>query len=271
MKPRQKRRAIAHPGKAKIAPITRPNQLQNIDYKGEFRTGDGRWCYPLTLTDTFSRKLLICRAFHAINFDNTRGELEAYFREHGIPDAIRMDNGNPFVISRSLAGLSRLGVWLIKLGVERIRTRPGSPQDNGLHERMHRTLKEETALPPAANLGAQQDRFDHFMAEYNDDRPHASLGGDSPSDHFVPSNRTYPERLQGVEYPGHFETRAIRKDGSFRWHQKLVFVSESLRNERIGLEETEYGIWSVYFGRTLLGIFDEAAGKVYGDRRRTNH
>lgn len=270
VRPRPKRRAVTHPGKPRIEPITRANQLQNIDYKGEFRTGDGRWCYPLTLTDTFSRKLLVCRGFHQITFDNTQRALKAYFREHGIPDAMRMDNGNPFVIARSLAGLSRLGVWLIKVDIERIRTRPGSPQDNGLHERMHRTLKEETALPSAAHLRAQQDRFNHFMTEYNDERPHASLGGDTPSSHFSPSNRPYPERLPVIEYPAHFETRAIRKDGSFRWHQKLVFVSESLGDERIGLEETEYGIWSVYFGRTLLGVFDEAEGKVFGDRRTSN-
>lgn len=222
----------------------------------------------MTLTDTFSRKLLICRGFHEINFENTRRELQAYFREHGIPDAIRMDNGNPFVISRRLAGLSRLGVWLIKLGIERIRTRPGSPQDNGLHERMHRTLKAETAMPPAAHVTAQQDRFDHYKIEYNDDRPHASLGGDTPSAHFTPSNRPYPERLADIEYSGHFETRAIRKDGCFSWHKKLVFVSESLGNERVGLKETEYGIWSVYFRSTLLGIFDEEEGKVFGDRRQ---
>ncbi len=136
--------------------VSEPNQLHNIDFKGQFRTRDAQWCYPLTLTDTFSRSLLVCQGLLRPTYLDTRAALERAFREYGLPDGIRSDNGEPFVSSQSLAGLSRFGVWLIKLGVERIRTRPGSPQDNGLHERMHRTLKEETAIPPAANRSAQQ-------------------------------------------------------------------------------------------------------------------
>ncbi len=264
VKPRRRRRGITHPGKPKIDAITKPNQLFNIDYKGHFRTKDHAWCYPLTMTDTFSRQLLVCQGFLHPTYANTRAALEKCFREYGLPDAIRMDNGLPFVSSQSLAGLSRLGVWLIKLGIERIRTRPGSPQDNGLHERMHRTLKEETALPPAANLRAQQRRFRAFVNEYNKIRPHESLGGATPASQYTKSKCSYPERMPEIEYPGQFEIRAVRTNGTIKWKGEFLFVSEVLHGERVGLEETEYGIWSLYFGSTRLGILDEEEGEIIG-------
>lgn len=261
---RRRRRAITHPGKPKIDPITEPNQLLNIDYKGQFRTKDREWCYPLTLTDTFSRRLMICQGFLGPTHENTRAALEKCFREYGLPEAIRMDNGGPFVSSQSLAGLSRLGVWLIKLGIERVRTRPGSPQDNGLHERMHRTLKEETAMPPAANLRAQQRRFRKFVKEYNELRPHASLGGATPDSRYSRSRRAFPACLPDIEYPGHFEMRSVRSGGTIKWKGEMLFVSEVLHGERVGLEETAYGIWSLYFGSTCLGILDELEGQIVG-------
>lgn len=261
---KRRRRAISHPGKPEIESIVRPNQLQNLDYKGHFRTGDGAWCYPLTLSDTFSRQVLICQGFLEPTYVNTRAALERCFRENGVPEAIRMDNGAPFVCSQSLGGLSRLGVWLIKLDVTQIRTRPASPQDNGLHERMHRTLKEETALPPAANLQAQQKRFDAFLAEYNHERPHKSLQGVPPASRYTKSPRSYPERLPAIEYPGHFETRAVRVEGTIKWKGKALFVSSVLHGERVGLEETAYGIWSIYFGPRLLGILDEHEETILG-------
>lgn len=264
VRPKRRRRAITHPGKPKVEPITRVNQLFNLDYKGHFRTGDHAWCYPLTMTDTFSRHLMLCQGYLEPTYENTRAGLERCFREYGLPDAIRMDNGVPFVSSQSLAGLTRLGVWLIKLGIERIRTRPASPQDNGLHERMHRTLKEETALPPAANLRAQQERFRVFFSEYNEVRPHASLGGATPASHYTKSLRAYPRRMPDIEYPGHFETRAVRKDGTIRWKGGFLFVSGVLHGERVGLEETECGIWLLQFGTTRLGILDEMTGEIIG-------
>lgn len=264
VRPRRRRRRITHPGRPRVGPITAPNQLLNLDYKGHFRTGDGRWCYPLTMTDTFSRSLRLCEGFHEPTYENTRASLEKYFRRHGLPDAIRMDNGSPFVSAQSLGGLSRLGVWLVKLGIERIRTRPGAPQDNGLHERMHRTLKEETALPPARTLRAQQRRFRKFIDEYNQVRPHASLGGATPASVYVPSTRLYPKRLRVMEYPGHVETRSVRTDGTIKWKGELLFVSEVLHGERIGLEETAYGIWSLSFGSVCLGILDEEQRKILG-------
>ncbi len=181
-----------------------------------------------------------------------------------MPDGIRSDNGEPFVSPQSLAGLSRLGVWLIKLGVERIRTRPGSPQDNGLHERMHRTLKEETAIPPAANMAAQQRRFNQFRREYNQERPHRALNGQTPASHYSASTRRMPNRIPAIEYEGHLMVRSVRSNGSIKWKDKKLFVSEVLAGERVGLEETDYGVWSLYFGSTLLGILDEHEGRIWG-------
>lgn len=264
VRPRRRRRAITHPGKPRILPITEPNQLFNLDYKGHFRTGDHRWCYPLTMTDSLSRHLMLCKGFLEPNYENTRAAMELCFREYGLPDAIRMDNGGPFVSSQSLAGLSRLGVWLIKLGIERIRTRPASPQDNGLHERMHRTLKEETAMPPAANLQTQQRRFEEFVKEYNEVRPHESLGGATPASRYAKSRRAYPSRIPSMEYPGHYESRTVRSNGTIKWKGEFLFVSEVLHGERVGLEETSYGIWSIRFGTTLLGILDEHEGSIVG-------
>jgi transposase InsO family protein len=264
VRPRRRRRAITHPGKPRIEPITEPNQLFNLDFKGHFRTGDRRWCYPLTMTDTFSRHLMLCQGFLEPSYENTRAAMEKCFREYGLPDAMRTDNGGPFVSSQSLAGLSRLGVWLIKLGVERIRTRPGSPQDNGLHERMHRTLKEDTAMPPAPNLRAQQRRFRTFFREYNEVRPHESLGGATPASRYSKPKRAYPSRMPDIEYPGYYETRSVQNTGTIKWKGEFLFVSAVLHGERVGLEETAYGIWSLYFGPTILGVLDEHEGRIIG-------
>lgn len=264
VKERKKRRRVTHPGRPAIGPITAPNLLHNIDFKGHFRTRDGKWCYPLTLTDSYSRALLLCEAFLSPTYENTRRALERCFREYGLPSAIRSDNGEPFVSCRSLGGLSRLGVWFAKLGVHRIRTRPGSPQDNATHERMHRTLKEETALPPADSLHDQQQRFDRFRPDYNEQRPHASLAGRTPGSLYVPSSRPFPDRLPRIDYDRHLEVRSVRTDGTIKWKGEYLFVSEVLCGERVGLEETDYGIWSVYFGSIIIGLLDEREGSIRG-------
>ncbi len=264
VKANRRRREITHPGRPRIGVVSEPNQLHNIDFKGQFRTRDAQWCYPLTLTDTFSRSLLVCQGLLRPTYLDTRAALERAFREYGLPDGIRSDNGEPFVSSQSLAGLSRFGVWLIKLGVERIRTRPGSPQDNGLHERMHRTLKEETAIPPAANRSAQQRRFNRFRREYNEERPHRALDGRTPASCYSPSSRQMPNRLPAIEYEGHLMVRKVRPNGTISWRGDHLFLGEALEGEHVGLEETDYGVWSVYFGQTLLGILDEQEGRILG-------
>ncbi|MDX1583106.1 MAG: IS481 family transposase [Thermoanaerobaculia bacterium] len=255
--PRRKRRKIEHPGKPAVGPITSPNELHNVDFKGQFKTLDGKLCYPLTLTDTFSRALLLCEALDSPTLVRTQKALEKVFRETGLPVRIRFDNGPPFASSRSLAGLSRLGVWLTKLGIEIIRTRPGHPQDNAVHERMHRTLKEETALPPSADLRSQQRSFDAFQLEYNQERPHQALGGQTPASLYSPSSRSLPRTIPPMEYPPHFQVRKANEDGRIKWRGQLLFVSESLRKELIGFEETAHGIWRVYFGTLSLGLLDE--------------
>lgn len=261
---RKKRRSTVDPLKPQIGPITYPHQVNNIDFKGQFRTQDGLWCYPLTMTDTFSRTLLLCKALEGPTFKATKAALERCFREHGVPTSLRSDNGEPFVSSRSLGGLSRLGVWLVKLGVIRHRSRLASPQDNAVHERMHRTLKEETALPPARNLREQQKRFDCFVREYNQLRPHQSLDGKTPWSIYAPSPHPFPKRLPTIEYQAHFEVRSVRTDGTIKWKGKHVYLSQSLSGERVGLVETDYQIWTVMFATLTIGILDEREGRILG-------
>ena len=264
VRPRKKRRFTVDPLKPQIGPITYPHQVNNIDFKGQFRTQDGRWCYPLTMTDTFSRTLLLCKALEGPTFEATKAALERCFREHGVPTSLRSDNGEPFVSSRSLGGLSRLGVWLVKLGVIRHRSRLASPQDNAVHERMHRTLKEETALPSARNLREQQKRFDCFVREYNEVRPHQSLDGKTPSSIYAPSPHPFPKRLPTIEYQAHFEVRSVRTDGTIKWKGNHVYLSQPLSGERVGLVETDYQIWTVMFATLTIGILDEREGRILG-------
>ena len=261
---RKRRRPSVDPPKPQIGPITYPHQINNIDFKGHFRTRDGRWCYPLTMTDTFSRSLLLCKALHGPTFADTKAALERCFREHGVPAAMRSDNGEPFISSRSLGGLSRLGVWLVKLGIHRHRSRLASPQDNAVHERMHRTLKEETTSPPARNLREQQKRFNSFTREYNEVRPHQSLDGKTPSSLYAPSPRPFPERLPTIEYERHVQVRSVRTDGTIKWKGEHVYVSQALSGNPIGLVETDTGIWTIMFASVIIGIFDESDGHIVG-------
>lgn len=262
VKKRIKRHPCSAPPRPEVGPIEEPNEVWNIDFMGQFRTGDGSLCYALTTTDTYTRALLLCRAFHHPTYQNTQRELEACFRQYGLPLAIRSDNGEPFVSYRSPAGLSRLGVWLTKLGIRRIRTRPGCPQDNGLHERMHRTLRGATARPAAGSLAAQQRRFNAFVVEYNQTRPHRALDGRTPQSLYTRSPRPFPKALSPIEYPGHYEPRIVRANGQLLWKSKLIFLSEVFASERVGLEEIADGTWRIYFGPILLGLLDERRRKI---------
>ncbi len=166
------------------------------------------------------------------------------------------DNGTPFS-STALAGLSRLSVWWIKLGIQPLRIEPGHPEQNGGHERMHRDLKAETTRPPAAELAAQQRLFDAFREEFNEERPHEALGQRTPAELYEPSPRPYPEHVPEVDYPGHYEVRRVRSGGGIKWQGELLYVSEALIGERVGLEEVDDGIWSLHFASLLLARFDE--------------
>ena len=199
-------------------------------------------------------------------FETTRGLFEAAFREYGLPLAIRTDNGSPFA-SRGIAGLSRLSVWWIKLGIVPERIEPGKPQQNGRHERMHGTLKAETANPPARTLRAQQRAFDRFGKEFNHVRPHEALEMATPASVYVYSSRPYPERLGPVEYPSGLTVRMVQPRGEFYWHRHRVFLGEAFGRERVALEPLDGRYWTVYFGERVLGVFDSHRYLVLSGRQ----
>jgi transposase InsO family protein len=259
---RRPRRRWAHPGAAPLV-TTGANQVWPADFKGQFKTGDRQYCYPLTVTDHFSRALLVCRALPSVESATTRQVFEALFRAVGLPEAIRTDNGGPFA-SPAIHGLSALNVWWMQLGIVHQRIAPASPHENGSHERMHRELKRETARPPAATRRAQQRRFDAFRRRYNDERPHEALGQATPASRWTASSRPYPERPVGPEYPGAMEVRRISRGGTFSWGGRALFLSETLRGEDIGLEEVQDGIWNIVYYRTLLARIDMRTHQLTG-------
>jgi transposase InsO family protein len=259
-----RRRRRPRPGGAVLprTEMARPNAVWTIDFKGQFRTRDGAWCYPLTLMDGCTRYLLACQALAHPRGALVRPALVRAFEEYGIPERIRSDNGAPFASPCALARLSPLAVWWIKLGIVLERSRPGRPADNGRHERMHRTLKRATAHPPAGSRPAQQRRFNVFRTEYNDERPHLALGGLPPAMLYAPSPRRLPAVLPELHYPAHFDQRHVRCDGSMKFHNRAVSVSIVLAGEEVGLEEVADGEWDVYFGPVRLGTCDLRLGRI---------
>jgi len=259
---RSRRSRPKHP-RTPLLDAEAPNQVWTADFKGEFRTRDGRYCYPLTVADAHTRFLLCCDALLSTGTIGAQASFERLFREYGMPKAIRTDNGTPFS-SPALCGLSRLNVWWIKLGIAHQRIQPGKPQENGAHERMHRTLKAETTRPPDLNQIAQQKRFDGFRGEFNVERPHEALGQVPPASLYTASTRTMPPVLPKPEYPGQYEKRSVRHTGAFRFRGREIFLSEVLASEWIGLEEIGDGVWSLYFCDYLLARMDERTFKLRG-------
>ncbi len=243
-----------------FAAVTAPNDLWCIDFKGWFRTRDGQRCDPLTLSDAASRYLIACRAVNPVGAE-VDAVTEAAFREYGVPRALRSDNGPPFA-GNGAGGLSRLAVKWIKLGIRLERIDPGSPQQNGRHERMHGTLKAETARPPADSLVAQQQRFDGFRAIYNHERPHEALGQETPASHYRPGLRQYPERVEEPQYDATQAVRRVRSNGEIRWGGDLIFLSETLIGEPVGVAETEAGDWLVYFADLPIGLIDRRSKRL---------
>jgi transposase InsO family protein len=234
-----------------------PNRVWTADFKGQFRLGNGELCYPLTIADAYSRYLLVCRALKGTAVVTARRGFEDAFREHGLPEVIRTDNGVPFCAPGSVLGLSTLSVWFLKLGIRLERSRPGKPQDNGAHERMHRTLKEEALQQPRQTQAAQQRTFNRFRRIYNEQRPHHALEMKRPASLYTNSPRPYPADVPDPIYPAHFEQRQVTKIGVFSWKQHQIFVTEALRHETLGFEYVADGLWSVFFGDVLLGRFSE--------------
>ena len=194
---------------------------------------------------------------------------ESAFREFGLPNAMRSDNGPPFA-STALGRLSRLSVWWVRLGIRLERIEPGHPEQNGRHERMHRTLKQETASPPEVNRSRQQRSFDRFRHRYNDERPHEALGQVTPASVYAPSPRSFPSKLPELEYPDEFELRRVQRNGTFRWRGHSVFLTHCLENEAVGLLEIDLHRWHVHFGSILLGVLDDrgALPKLIVPRRK---
>lgn len=249
----RKKRRRATPS-SELRAAKESNEVWAIDFKGNFQTGDGARCDPLTISDTASRYLLRCQAVARTNYEHVRPLLEATMREYGLPLAIRSDNGSPFA-STAVGGLSRLSIWLIRLGVWPERIAPGHPEQNGIHERMHRTLKQATARPPRANLRAQQKAFDAFLTEFNEERPHEALAMETPASVYVRSTRRFPDRLPEVEYPALFEVRAVEKHGDVVFRNRRMFLTEILAGERVGFEEADAG-WRIWFGPHELAWLD---------------
>jgi putative transposase len=257
---RRARPARSHPGASPLE-TTAPNEVWPADFKGQFKTRDGVYCYPLTVTDHFSRAVLLCRALPSTKTVEVRPAFEAVFRAFGVPEAIRTDNGSPFA-STAIHGLAPLNVWWMQLGIVHQRIRPGRPQMNGTHERMHRELKKETAAPAAATARAQQRRFDAFRRRYNEERPHEALGLATPASRWHPSSRVYPARITGPDYPVHFEVRRVLANGTFKFRGQVPFLSHALEGTDIGLEEITDGVWDLMYYRTVLGRLDERTGTI---------
>ena len=234
-----------------------PNKVWSADFKGQFRTGDGKLCYPLTITDNFSRFILLCRGLHRPTHDEVRPWFEMTFRRYGLPEAIRTDNGAPFA-SVGLGGLSRLSAWFIKLGIRPERIAKAHPEQNGRHERMHRTLKESTAMPPQANLIKQQKAFNDFVHEYNFDRPHEALGMEKPGAVYAFSKQSYTARQASMKYASEFMVRPVRTSGEILWKGKRVYISQALSGERIGLLSLEEEHrWQICYGFYKIGVLDD--------------
>lgn len=258
-RPHRRRGVVLNAG---VLKATKSGEMMTADHKGQFRLGNGRYTFPVTINDPVSRYIYAVKGKKSTAYLEARPVFERVFSEYGVPFFIGSDNGGPFSCSQALAGLSQLSVWWIKSGITPVRIHPGCPWENGIHERMHKTLKAETARPPAENEREQQKRFDSFCTEFNTIRPHDGIGGRRPIELLKPCPRPYPRRLLEHDYPGHYETRSVRPTGEIRWKGDFVFLSQTLASERVGLVELADGVWGVYFCHIELGRYDERTGRI---------
>jgi transposase InsO family protein len=252
----RKRRRRVPPMPQPFEPVKDQNDVWSADYKGQFLTKDGKWCYPLTVMDHQSRYLLQCKGHESISTDAVKKEFQQLFNTYGLPKRIRTDNGVPFA-SRSVGGISRLSKWWIRLGILPERIQPGKPQQNGAHERMHRTLKDTVIQPPGRNIKHQQKLFDGFMQEYNNERPHETLKQKTPASQYQKSFKQMPTKLPELEYPGYYRITPVSSKGLMYCFSSIVYVGHILEGERVGMEEVHEGVWKVYFGPIYLGLFDQ--------------
>ena len=238
-----------------------PNDVWSIDYKGQFYMKNNRACYPLTVSDNFSRYILGCKALEGPRYKPTKSYLESMFREYGLPQAIRNDNGTPFA-GKCIGGLSRLSVWFIQLGIIPERIKKGCPQENGRHERMHRTLKSDALDVISHNLKEQQKQFDVFRYDFNNERPHESLNDQPPSEYYKKSNRPYVEHPHPPEYGYDYIVRQVRHSGEIRFKGQMFFITGLLAGQPIGLKEITDGLWQLQYSFYVLGSVDLRKNKI---------
>jgi transposase InsO family protein len=257
----RRRRRRVPPDTEPFAACDAPNHTWSADFKGDFRLGNGQRCYPLTISDNASRYLLQCRALGRTTTQAVQPWFEWVFREVGLPQAIRTDNGAPFA-SQALGGVSRLSKWWIQLGIRPERIEPGRPDQNGRHERMHRTLKAETSLPPQYCMASQQRSFERFVEEYNTIRSHEALGRKPPQSLYQPSSRPYPARIGPVTYDEGVVVRSVRHNGEIKWQGQLLYVTDVLAKEPVGLTKVDNDLWELRYSFHLLGYLDQRSGKI---------
>lgn len=262
----RKRRRRARKGPTVMRPALtvarRPNEVWTIDFKGWFRTGDGRKLEPLTIRDLFSRYILAIQLLPQQDMEGTRRVLEGLFRTYGLPQVIRADNGSPFGATGAL-GLTRLSAWWVRLGIRVEHIEPGHPEQNGAHEQMHRVYKAETLNPPAPTVRGQKHRTRQWCREYNYHRPHEALGMEVPGDHYRKSRRKMPGRIGPWKYPRGWESRLVKGNGLISWKGRSRFVGEAFEWQRVGLKRLGQGTWEVYFGPLLAGeLSDEENGGI---------
>jgi putative transposase len=256
------------PSSAPFAHCGAANDVWCMDFKGWFLTGDGTHCEPLTLSDAHSRYLLRCQVIARTDMDHVWPVLDAAFREFGLPHRLRSDNGSPFA-SRGVGGLSQLAVKMIKAGIVPERIAPGQPQQNGRLERLHLTLLQDTANPPARSLREQLERLRNFQRIYNEERPHQALGNDTPAEHYASSLRRFDGILREPNYGPDHELRRVRHNGEIRWQGNTIYISEALVGEPIGLVEDQDGDWTAYYGPITLGIIAHRGDRLRKPKRRT--
>lgn len=240
---------------------TSPNHVWSVDYKGHFALGNGHPCYPLTMTDNDTRFLLRCQGLADVSYTKAWPYFVGVFREFGLPQVIRSDNGSPFA-ANSITGVSRFSLNLLKLGIFPERIAPGKPQQNGRHERMHRTLKAETTIPPAFGMNAQQRRFDVWRQQFNEIRPHEGIGMKTPASVFSPSPRIYPIHPPELEYPSGMKVMRVRPNGCIRWKGHELYVGEVLRGEPVGIDHYVPEYQAIYVGKLAIAVIVEETGMI---------
>lgn len=261
IKKRRRRNGIARDHVSKIE-ATESGAMMTTDHKGQIRLQNGQWCHPVTICDPVSKFIYAIDGKRSTSSEEAKSSFEQVFQAYGVPDYMLSDNGNPFCCSRSLGALSKLAVWWVKLGIIPLTIHKGCPWENGSHERMHKDLKAATTRPPGWTMREQQKKFDPFRSEYNNERPHETLNGKRPVDLLKPCKRPFSRKLLPIEYPGHYETRSVLAKGFIKWRGNVVFVGQALVRERVGLVETDDGIWTLFFSKIQLGRYDERTNRI---------